>query len=308
MELSQYARELAAACRDAGAWVTRNSELVRNEQEGLLKELRRAGRMFGRCARAADRKMCAGVFGPSQAGKSYLISALARDTEGNLQARFGAEMHDFISEINPEGGKESTGLVTRFTMTRPESLPEGHPVQIRLLSETDLVKIIANTWFADCEHKEEPQSDIKTSLDALAGRAQKATDSPIDLDALEDLREYLVRDFRAKARVQELERSFWEQALAIGPHLGLEDRILLYALIWDETTAFTALLGAFCRRSKRWGTAIRPLPPWARSSRERAASSTWRPSPIWKAKAAAATRRSTSSAQAAGTRACPGPW
>ena len=72
-----------------------------------------------------DRKMCAGVFGPSQAGKSYLISALARDTEGNLQARFGAEMHDFISEINPEGGKESTGLVTRFTMTRPESLPEG---------------------------------------------------------------------------------------------------------------------------------------------------------------------------------------
>ena len=43
MELSQYARELAAACRDAGAWVTRNSELVRNEQEELLKELRRAG-------------------------------------------------------------------------------------------------------------------------------------------------------------------------------------------------------------------------------------------------------------------------
>ena len=162
MELSQYARELAAACRDAGAWVTRNSELVRNEQEGLLKELRRAGRMFGRCARAADRKMCAGVFGPSQAGKSYLISALARDTEGNLQARFGAEMHDFISEINPEGGKESTGLVTRFTMTRPESLPEGHPVQIRLLSETDLVKIIANTWFADCEHKEEQVRDRKS--------------------------------------------------------------------------------------------------------------------------------------------------
>lgn len=262
MELSQYARELAAACRDAGAWVTRNSELVRNEQEGLLKELRRAGRMFGRCARAADRKMCAGVFGPSQAGKSYLISALARDTEGNLQARFGAEMHDFISEINPEGGKESTGLVTRFTMTRPESLPEGHPVQIRLLSETDLVKIIANTWFADCEHKEEPQSDIKTSLDALAGRAQKATDSPIDLDALEDLREYLVRDFRAKARVQELERSFWEQALAIGPHLGLEDRILLYALIWDETTAFTALLRRLLQALEALGhsdTAFAPL-------------------------------------------------
>ena len=46
----------------------------------------------------------------------------------NLNALFGNESHDFISEINPEGGKsESTGLVTRFTMTRPRDLPDGFP-------------------------------------------------------------------------------------------------------------------------------------------------------------------------------------
>ena len=248
MDLSQYAAGLAGACADAGVWVARNGELVRNEQEGLLKELRRAGRLFRRCARAAGRKMCAGVFGPSQAGKSYLISALARGEDGTLNARFGEVMHDFISEINPEGGKESTGLVTRFTMTRPDSLPEGHPVQIRLLTETDLVKIIANTYYADCEHKEEPQSKIAATLATLEKRAKSAAAastvpaSVIDLDALEDLREYLLRDFRAKARVVELERSYWEQALAIGPKLSLDDRVLLYALIWDEVAEFTGLL------------------------------------------------------------------
>lgn len=241
MELAEYCAQLAGVCGEAGQWVERNGEVVRNEKEGLLRDLRRSGRLFRRCARAAGRKMCAGVFGPSQAGKSYLISALARDADNSLNALFGPETRDFISEINPEGGKESTGLVTRFTMTRPENLPEGHPVHIRLLSETDIVKILANTYYADCEHKEEPQSDIEATMKILAKRGQSGAGG-IDLDALEDLREYLAKNFKSKARVAELERSFWEEALLLGPKLGLEDRILLYSLIWDEVPEFTELL------------------------------------------------------------------
>lgn len=241
MELSEYCESLAKACEDAGKWVGRNEDVVRNEKEGLLKELRRAKRSFKRCSRASSRKMCAGVFGPSQAGKSYLISALARDENNNLNALFGNESHDFISEINPEGGKESTGLVTRFTMTRPGDLPEGFPVQVRLLSETDIVKIIANTYFADCELKEDPRSDIKATLKTLSGRQGKG-EGVIGLDEMEDLREYLARDFRSKARVQELENKYWEQALVLGPKLSLEDRIQLYSLIWDEVEEFTQLL------------------------------------------------------------------
>ena len=254
MNLTDYCNALAAAAADAGTWTARNAALVRNEQDGLLKELRRAGRVFRRCARAAGRKMCAGVFGPSQAGKSYLISALARDAQGTLMARFGGEQHDFISEINPEGGKESTGLVTRFTMTRPAALPDGHPVQLRLLTETDLVKIIATTYYADCEHKEGPQSDINATLNLLAKRTGTGA-AHIDLDALEDLREYLVKDFRAKARVQELERSYWNRALALGPQLALDDRVLLYALIWDEVDEFTDLLRVLLRALEALGHA-----------------------------------------------------
>ena len=261
MELATYCADLAQACNDAGAWAARNGELVRGEQEGLAKELRRAARVFRRCSRAASRKMCAGVFGPSQAGKSYLISALARDAGHSLLAVFGEESKDFISEINPEGGKESTGLVTRFTMTRPTDLPPGHPVQIRLLSETDIVKILANAYYADCEHKEAPQSDIEATLKALRQRAQslpQGSGSPsADLDALEDLREYLVKDFRAKARVQELERSYWDQALALGPLLDLEGRVQLYGLIWDEVEEFTALLRLLLRALDALGHAER---------------------------------------------------
>ncbi len=241
MNLTDYCNALAVSTRDACAWIEKNADTVRNEQEGLQKELRRAGRLFRHCAKASKRKMCAGVFGPSQSGKSYLISALARDASGALSAVFGNERHNFIQEINPEGGKESTGLVTRFTMTHPERIPEGHPVQIRLLTETDLVKIIANTYFADCEHKEDPQSDIHATLALLEKRPEKPS-SRIDIDAMEDLREYLLKDFRAKARVVELERSYWSRAIALAPKLALEDRVRLYSIIWDEVEEFTSLL------------------------------------------------------------------
>ncbi|MBQ7617808.1 MAG: type III effector HopL1 [Desulfovibrio sp.] len=232
------------ACLEAGQWVARNPVVVRNEEEGLQKELRRAGRLFKRIAQASRRKMCAGVFGPSQAGKSYLISALARDDQGSLSALFGEARHDFILEINPEGGKESTGLVTRFTMSLPVTAPSTHPVVIRLLSETDLVKILANTYFADCEHKEEPQSKIEETLKALEAEAEGSAHSTnlLELDYFEDLREYLYRDFRSKSRVQLLEQTYWERALKIGPKLELALRLKLYALIWDEIPEYTELL------------------------------------------------------------------
>ncbi|MDR0816344.1 MAG: putative virulence factor [Desulfovibrio sp.] len=239
--LSEYCLGLAEGVGNASVWAQDNAEVVRNELSGLQLELRRSGRVFRQCARAAGRKMCAGVFGPSQAGKSYLISALARDKSGGLMALFGDDRRDFISEINPEGGKESTGLVTRFTMTRPDQLPSGFPVQIRLLTEIDLVKIIANTYYADCEHKEVPDVQcITAALDALQAKQGQGA-SHVGLDALEDLREYLVKDFQAKPRVQELERTFWPRALEIGQKLGINDRVALYSIIWDGIPQFTAL-------------------------------------------------------------------
>ncbi len=246
--LNEYCIQLADATHEASVWVRENADLVRGDQEGLQAELRRSGRIFRQCARAANRKTCVGVFGPSQAGKSYLISALARDANGGLPALFGSETRDFISEINPEGGKESTGLVTRFTMTRPTSLPDGFPVQIKLLTETDLVKIIANTYYADCEHKEIPDAAVITqALDELQARKAQGS-AHIDMDALEDLREYLVKDFQAKTRIQELDRcAYWKRAFELGPFLALEDRIALYSLIWDKVQPFTDLLRLLLR-------------------------------------------------------------
>ena len=80
---------------------------------------------------------------------------------------------DFIQDINPAGGKESTGLVTRFTLT-PSGAPAMFPVKLRLLSELDIVKILTNTYYADCRHLTPPDEDaLAARVDELAKKANR---------------------------------------------------------------------------------------------------------------------------------------
>ena len=160
-DIAGLCRRTAEATGQAIAWCNDNTMQVRQEYASLLREFRKFGTAAaGKLAAAVDRPMCVGVFGPSQAGKSYLISALARRGTHPLIADFDgvAEGLDFVRQINPEGGAESTGLVTRFSM-RHVPTPQGFPVAVRLLSQADIVKIIGNSYFSDCDLSEEKIPD-----------------------------------------------------------------------------------------------------------------------------------------------------
>ncbi|MGE9985118.1 virulence factor SrfC family protein [Desulfovibrio sp. SGI.169] len=250
-DLARLCRHLTEQSRQAESWLQDNCELVGGECAALQKDMRHAARFFHKCEQAARRKMCVGVFGPSQSGKSYLISALARDSRGSLAAVFGSASYDFITQINPEGGKESTGLVTRFTTTPPEGLSEGFPIRLRLLSETDVARVLANTYYADCEHKEAPQPEAMTeALNALEARASRSSNAPADGmlsgDDMEDLRDYINKNFSSRPRAQMLQKGYWLRAAELVPRLGLEDRAQLLGLIWNNVPQFQALYLQLC--------------------------------------------------------------
>ncbi|HCL3330135.1 TPA: HopL1 protein (discontinued T3SE), partial [Pseudomonas aeruginosa] len=89
---------------------------VAAKADSLQRDLHRARNLSRSLGRAAGTPMSMGFFGLSQAGKSYLISALAADCDGRLETQLGHQRLDFIKHVNPVGGgKEATGLVTRFT-------------------------------------------------------------------------------------------------------------------------------------------------------------------------------------------------
>ena len=243
-KLGRECADMAELSAQALTWVEdpENADLVGAEARSLVRMLRRAGRRARRLARSARTRMSVSVFGPSQAGKSFLVSVLARPENGPLVADFegpGGTL-DYIREINPEGEGESTGLVTRFTMEK-STTPPGFPIRLTLLSESDIIRTIVNSFFMDGDRSEpapEP-SEIAAHLDNFKPRAGAAQPG-MDADEVYEIAEYVEASFGREAYAVAL-RPFWEEAALIAPCLSAPDRAAFFALLWGGHATFSDL-------------------------------------------------------------------
>src|SRR5688572_4876701 len=115
-----------------------------------LHSLRDLGYRMKKLRRAWSRPQSLGVFGPSQAGKSFLIGALLSHELGTLRVKSRDAEIDFLKEINPAKGVESTGVVTRFsTGPAPAPLQRGD-FYCRLLSLETVLESIATGFLVEC--------------------------------------------------------------------------------------------------------------------------------------------------------------
>lgn len=213
-----------------------DSRKLADEADSLIERLRRHRNLARRLGAAAARPMAAGFFGLSQAGKSYLISALARSDNGAVETIMDGERLNFISHVNPPGsGKEATGIVTRFTR-QPAQGPAGFPVSLALLSEADLVKIVGNTYFLDFDpQKVEYAVDhdrLSAHLAPLKKRAQARPTGGMSADDVVDVMDYFRKRFANS--VKEFAAEFWPTAIRLAPLLTPEDRAQLFAPLWGE--------------------------------------------------------------------------
>ena len=129
---------------------------------------------------------------------------------------------DFVRQINPEGGAESTGLVTRFTMRRKPA-PPGFPVPVRLLSQADVVKVIGNTFFSDCDLSEEDSPDA-AAITALAEAARpSAGASPLpglSEEDVWDIQNYFERQFKGQQIIRNLSAAgYWTVLSDLAPRV-----------------------------------------------------------------------------------------
>ncbi len=257
-ELAAECAEFAGLTEQALAWIldAENAERVGSETKSLVQMMRRSGRRARRLARAAQCRMSVSVFGPSQAGKSFLVSVLARPQDGPLVADFDSPggALDYIREINPEGEGESTGLVTRFTMERTET-PEGFPVRLTLLSEADILRTLLNSFFMDGDRSEpSPEaSEIAAHLDAFKARAGVARPGMSEDDVYE-IGEYVDAVFGREAYAVAL-RPFWEEAAVIAPGLTAPERAAFFALLWGGHQALSDLYATLAEALAQLGHA-----------------------------------------------------
>lgn len=243
--LQQGWAAIAQGCQNALGWVDdarTSSRRLDNEADKLSLSLLRTRNLAQSLTEVSATPMTVGFFGISQAGKSYLISALAAGSNGELEARYGNRVVDFIKEVNPVGGgKEATGLVTRFTRHAPDA-PEGYPVPLRLFSEIDLAKILANTWFNDFNHEQLndkiDEERIEESLRPFLQRAgQASANNGVSSEDVVALWDYLHTSF--KKSVEKLEHAWWPRVLKIAPALNPNERANLFSLLWGEQPELT---------------------------------------------------------------------
>lgn len=239
----QRAAEVAQVARNGAAWLEANRTRLKEDPTALARDFRRFGRRASRLRVAAERPMCVAVFGASQAGKSYLVSSLATRPGQPLLAAYGDQRLDFLQDLNPQGGTESTGLVTRFTV-RPPAAPAQAPVPLRLMSQTDVVKILANAFLEDFKVRDlrppEPAA-IAALFAGLAQRAGGVAQGGLGVDDIEELRGYFDLHFGGHALLQALGPAYWAQAADVIPRLPPEHRAEAYAPLWNGADAFTRI-------------------------------------------------------------------
>ncbi|MCW1754165.1 MULTISPECIES: putative virulence factor [Rhizobium] len=241
--LQSNAQALVAVTRNGIDWLNNpvNESRLGEAKGALGKELRRAAVEAAHLVEASTRPMAVAVFGASQVGKSHLISVLAR-TNDQLYAVFDgvSEPVSYINKINIDKGTESTGVVTRFTL-RTAPAPAGFPVCLRLLSHTDIVKILANAYFFDGKPNTFPErEEIERHLDRFRGRTGGRADNGLRIEDVWDLQDYFKQYLSDSALTGKL-GSFWLVAEQVFEALGVEELGDFFSLLWGEHKAITKL-------------------------------------------------------------------
>lgn len=92
------------------------------------------------------------IFGASQSGKSYLTAKICEKLDETVSIKIDKD-YDFLRDINPTGGRESTALITRMT-TNPhvEGKENQDKVYASILSLADLIAIFVNIYVSDLKH------------------------------------------------------------------------------------------------------------------------------------------------------------
>jgi hypothetical protein len=250
---SSLCGEVQKLALDTTEWLNNgnNKALVGDRWESLMRQMRQTVRQANRLKIASESPVTIAVYGASQAGKSFLVAHLAApplegpSANGNSamvlpHARNGAV--SFL-EINPTGGRESTGLVTRFT-SRNIRADGDFPILIRLLTVLDLVKILSSCYFIDLEQSEEAALDGKDIETLLAGLSPTNSISSTGLigDDVYELKDYFRQFKHLRNNTSILDAAqYWERLAEHVGHLSCGELTTILEPLWGKVPGFSAI-------------------------------------------------------------------
>ncbi|MCX8956008.1 virulence factor SrfC family protein [Erwinia psidii] len=239
----QFGKKLATLAKSiSGAtdWLEsarENAPRLDMEADRLHIRLMRQRNKVGYLTEAAAKECAIGFFGLSQAGKSYLISALAASEKGRMEIALGGTTLDY-RQLNPQ---QQTGTMVLRISGQQARIDNEWPVRLTLLSEGELVAIIADMY---ARRDDTPsflldEQQITERLKATAMYRQNQPTGGISDNQVVALWDRLATVKRCCDKA--LESHFWPQAVEMAPLLGVDDRARLFSLLWGEDRALSNL-------------------------------------------------------------------
>jgi hypothetical protein len=237
------------------------------QHRGLRDEIEGALGRLADIRHAVDLPPSVGIAGGSGAGKTELIAGLASLRQQALVAEFSGGQIDLnvVDAVLPAAGHDGIGLVLRFSSVEGPVAPKGLPVRLLLLSQTDLVRILArgfHTHFPVAHHTPPTAARIAEAF-ALAERALIAQ-SVTGLSARDilDLRDHLHGFYPESATLRVLSAAgYWEQLGELAAHLPELERRRLLALLWSEEPSISRLFARLSDALERLGHATDVFAP-----------------------------------------------
>jgi Uncharacterized protein conserved in bacteria, putative virulence factor len=245
-QLPKSWEQIYQASAQAIEWVNQtrySSKRLNNEADNLILDLRRLRNSAKRLGDVSTKSVAVGFFGLSQAGKSYLISALAAGENGKLETVVDNEVLDFIEHVNPVGGgKEATGLVTRFSRTAKGGIA-NYPLELKLFQEIEIVKILINAYFKDFDQQKVTNkieySELNQLIQRIDSKKQNDYTGGITEDDIVELYDYLSENFGNS--LEGLKGGYWEKAMLLLPYLSTVDRGALFSVLWGGINELTTI-------------------------------------------------------------------
>ena len=257
--LEQQFMQIDDTIGDALEWVEMTREQAPRldlEADRLNLQLQRCRDKARRLTQAAKLTQTLGFYGHSQAGKSYLICALAAGNYGRLETRLGGVTLDYLTQINP--GNRAARLATRFTR-QTELKDRAYPVRVLLLNEADLARIMVRAFQPDALYHVPDTQQITEHLNKLAMHRQPLPVPGFSSEEMMGLWDSMIRlDAR---RFRHLNAHYWPVAVKLAPYLNIDDRARLFSLLWDNVPALTTAYRHYAHTLQHLGGAQSLLAP-----------------------------------------------
>ncbi len=257
-QIVSMADQLAELLNSSSSWTAGfvKDAAIRKFIDKILQEKQVTVR---RIRESAQRPVALGVFGASQCGKSYLTSELVRGGEPALAVMLNGlnqnpSGRDYLEEINPAGGRESTALVTRFT-TRPYRTVQGCSAFIRLLTLADLIKIFLNGYLFECQSDFVPTADELQKLRySFRGSSGRSGATPLLSEAdVWDLQDYARRHFHNQFLRMLEDINYWGILADEIRFLPADQQISYLEWLWGKFSKITELFRFLIRELGKLG-------------------------------------------------------